>query len=348
MIRLGEGITRRLAQRRPTMGERDESVHVSVLKAEILETLANEYGDDVDGWVVDLTLGAGGHSASMLERFANMNVLGVDQDPAILSIARERLAPFGARVDLQHGRFSTVARLLRKRRIGRPLAMLMDLGVSSLQLDHAERGFSFQLDGPLDMRMDPTRERTAADIVNDWDEVDLADLFFYEGDERRSREVARAIVAARRRAPFFRTGAFAELVAQVVGGRGRIHPATRVFQALRRAVNEEGEELMAALEAADNCLADGGMLLAMSFHSGEDGVVKRYLKEGARAERWRLIGKKPITPSRNEERGNPRSRSAKLRVAVRVRPQDDIPGDGVASTNTPPKHPEAGDEGGRS
>ena len=164
--------------------------------------------------------------------------------------------------------------------------MLFDLGVSSLQLDRKERGFSFQSDGPLDMRMDPSRDRTAADIVNGWDEGDLADLFYYEGGETRARARSRGPLAeGRRRAPYLRTGALAEAIASALGPVARaskIHPATRVFQALRRAVNEEGEELIAGLAAAERLLAPGGTLVVVGFHSGEDREVKRFFAEGSR------------------------------------------------------------------
>jgi 16S rRNA (cytosine1402-N4)-methyltransferase len=218
---------------------------------------------------------------------------------------------------------SELAHLMRDAGIGRPRAMLFDLGVSSLQLDRAERGFSFAADGPLDMRMDPERERTAADIVNAWDEADLADLFFYEGGETRSRAVARAIVESRRRAPFLRTAALADQIAGALGSRspraGKVHPATRCFQALRRAVNEEGDELLAGLDAAEEWLEDGGRLVVISFHSGEDRSVKHFLGAGARRGRWKPVTKKPLAPSREEGARNRRARSARLRAGERLR-----------------------------
>ena len=183
--------------------------------------------------------------------------------------------------------------------MGRVSGMLLDLGASSLQLDTPERGFSFSADAPLDMRMDPDRPRTAADIVNRWDEDDLADLFFHEGGETRSRRVAAAIVEARRRAPLLRTLALADLIERTLG-RAKLHPATRVFQALRRAVNEEGEELGAGLAVARDWLVDGGRLAVISFHSGEDAVVKRFLSEGAAEGEWRLAGRKPLRPGQAE------------------------------------------------
>ena len=206
-----------------------DSVHIPVLADEVAALLGGSGGNQrPDGWIVDATLGAGGHSATLLERFPGVRVLGTDQDPEILDVARERLEPFQDRVLLEQARFSDLSRLLRKLRLGRPIGFLMDLGASSLQLDRAERGFSFQFDGPLDMRMDPRRERTAAEIVNTWDESDLADLFFHEGGEGRARRIAAEIVRFRRRVPFRRTGALADLVSHVYGrSGGRVHPATK-------------------------------------------------------------------------------------------------------------------------
>lgn len=294
--------------------------HVPVLPAETLAALLD--GRDpatLEGWFVDGTLGAGGHAELLLEACPRVHLLAVDQDPTALALARERLARFGDRVRLRRGRHSELCRVVRKERVGRLQGVLLDLGVSSMQLDRPERGFSFAEDGPLDMRMDPERERTAADIVNRWDEGDLADLLYYEGDETRSRRIARAIVEARRRVPFLRTAPLAELIARTVGGGGKVHPATKTFQALRRAVNEEGEELLAALQAAEHWLDAGGTLAVISFHSGEDRVVKRYFKEGVREGRWELQGKKPVAPSEVEVRRNRRARSARLRGARRLR-----------------------------
>jgi 16S rRNA (cytosine1402-N4)-methyltransferase len=249
-------------------------------------------------------------------------LLGVDQDPEAIAIARERLTSFGRRVRIRQGRMSGLSRLIRKEQIEPPIGVLFDIGVSSMQLDVGERGFSFQVDGPLDMRMDPTRDRTAADIVNQWDEGDLADLFFHEGGEHRARRVARAIVEGRRRAPFLRTLALADVVARAVGeeaSSGRIHPATKTFQALRRAVNEEGEELLGGLAAAMHWLADGGRLVVITFHSGEDGEVKRFLADAAKQGEAKLVTKRPLVADRDERHANPRARSAHLRAAERTR-----------------------------
>ncbi|WP_419190359.1 16S rRNA (cytosine(1402)-N(4))-methyltransferase RsmH [Saltatorellus ferox] len=313
----------------------DGPVHVPVLAEEVARLLGGGRSEEsLDGLLVDCTLGAGGHSNLLLGRFPCLRLLGIDQDPEILSIARGRLEPFHDRVRIEHARMSEVTDILQSLD-ETPIAFLMDVGASSLQLDRPERGFSFTWDGPLDMRMDPRRERTAADIVNHWDESDLADLFFHEGGERGARKVARAIVQARRRTPFKRTRALSETVAISLGKPVRspradapqhrpggkkpsIHPATRVFQALRRAVNEEAEELEAGLLAAEETLSADGRLLAISFHSGEDGVVKRFLADGAQAGKWAIETRRPVEATHEEVRSNPRSRSAKLRVARRL------------------------------
>ncbi|MCP3916305.1 MAG: 16S rRNA (cytosine(1402)-N(4))-methyltransferase RsmH [bacterium] len=326
----------------------DENVHIPVMADEVVALLGGSRDPKtLDGWIVDATLGAGGHSALLLERFPRVRVLGTDQDPSILVRARERLEPFQARVQLERCRHSELADRITETLGAPPVGFLADLGASSLQLDLAERGFSFQQDGPLDMRMDPDRKRTAAEIVNRWDEEDLADLFYHEGGEGRSRRIAAEIVRARRRAPFRRTGALADLVERTVGGgRGRIHPATRVFQALRRAVNEEGEELHAALQAAQDTLAEGGILAVIAFHSGEDGEVKRFLKEGAREGHWEVLTKKPLRPTRGEERSNPRARSARLRGARRLRGAD--PNSPVRTFAGGHRHEKGDEKGGAS
>lgn len=310
--------------------ERDQSatrVHVPVLVSEVVSAIRGERAEqELEGWIVDGTVGAGGHARALLEAFPHARLFGVDQDPEMLAHARAELALYGTRVELQHGRISQLFRLVSAARIEPVVGILFDLGVSSLHFDRAQRGFSFSADGPLDMRMDPTRARTAADIVNHWDEGDLADLFYFEGGERTSRRIARAIVTARRRAPFTRTVPLAELVAAVYQGRaGKIHPATRVFQALRRAVNEEGEELVRGLHIAERLLCDQGRLVVLTFHSGEDGVVKRFLSERAREGLWQLEDKKPLGPGARERRSNPRARSALLRSGVRVRPNAGAP-----------------------
>lgn len=306
------------------MASRSDQPHVPVLLAEILELFVLLQKEHATGWVCDATVGAGGHTRAILEAHDGFRVLGLDQDPSALEIATETLSAFGERSKLRNARMSELSESIRKGLDQRPIGILMDLGVSSMQLDRPERGFSFDIDGPLDMRMDPTRDRTAADIVNTWDESDLADLFFYEGDETRARRIAKGIVQARRRAPFKRTAALAELIAQAKGGGGgKTHPATLSFQALRRAVNEEGEELNAGLAAAEDALEDRGLLAVISFHSGEDRLVKHYFAQGVREGRWELALKKPLSATREETQRNRRSRSARLRAAWRTRAQSD-------------------------
>ena len=296
-------------------------VHVPVLRAEVLAgLLAGRDPKTLEGWIVDGTTGAGGHARVLLEACPKIQLLCTDQDPKALEIATLELKPFQERVRLRRARMSELCRVIRKERIGRLSGVLLDVGVCSLHLDHPERGFSFLEDGPLDMRMDPDRERSAADIVNNWDESDLADLFYYEGDERRARTIARRLVELRRRTPFLRTGALAEEIARAVGGAGgKTHPATKSFQALRRAVNEEGDELIAGLQAAEHWLDEGGALAVISFHSGEDRVVKRFFQEGQRADRRELESKNPKQAESNEVRDNRRARSARLRVGLRRR-----------------------------
>lgn len=300
--------------------ENAKPLHVPVLGDEVSAVFRGLSAALTSGWIVDGTVGLGGHTARLLEALPDIRILAIDQDPAAAELARERLSPFGRRVRVRQGRISDLSRLIRKEQVEPVVGMLFDVGVSSMQLGSAERGFSFQFDGPLDMRMDPARDRTAADIVNHWDESDLADLFFYEGGETRARAIAHAIVEGRRRAPYLRTLALADTIARAMGRAGagsKTHPATRTFQALRRAVNEEGEELLAALAAAEHWLSPGGRLAVISFHSGEDREVKRYLAQGAREGRWSLLSKKPIEAGTAERRANPRARSARLRAAER-------------------------------
>ena len=306
-------------------GEDAGASHVPVLGAEVVRLFRALVAEPArsgarDLWIVDATVGLGGHAEGILDGIPRANVLGFDQDPEALELAQRKLARFGSRVRVRRGRLSQLEPLVRQEIPVAPQGILFDLGVSSLQLDRPERGFSFQADGPLDMRMDPSRDRTAADIVNSWDESDLADLLYYEGGETRARPIARAIAAARRRAPFLRTGALAETITAAAGPSARsakIHPATRVFQALRRAVNEEGEELIAGLAAAERLVGAGGRLVVLSFHSGEDREVKRFFAQGSREERWSVLTKKPIEAGDVERRENPRARSAKLRAAER-------------------------------
>ena len=259
--------------------------------------------------VVDMTVGGGGHAAALLEAGVSA-VLGVDRDPEALALTRERLAPFGDRVRLLHARFSEVD----EDAIGADAGgVLFDLGVSSMQLDRPERGFSFRHDGPLDMRMDPTEGPSAADLVNGLPERQLADLIFRLGEEPRSRRIAASIV---RRRPVRTTDELAGIVVSAVGKRpGGPHPARKTFQALRLAVNRELEELTAALPHAAGLLGPGGRVVVLSYHSLEDGTVKRAFRDD---DRLTVLTKKPLVPDAEERERNPRARSAKLRAAERI------------------------------
>ena len=307
------------AAQRGEMRSGGGGVHEAVLSREVLSIFAGVFEEE-GCWLVDGTVGAGGPSRALLEAYPKLQVLAVDHDPDSLAEAASVLEPFGDRVRLRRARMSQIGGLIRREGIERVAGFFFDIGVCSLHLDRPERGFSFRDDGPLDMRMDPSRERTAADVVNGWDERDLADLFFHEGGERRSRQAANAIVEARRRVPFQRTAALADIIARAVGGGGRIHPATRCFQALRRVVNQEGEELVQGMQAAEHHLADEGRLAVITFHSGEDSEVRRYLSGRARAGHWQLQDGKPVRARADEIARNRRARSAVMRWATRINP----------------------------
>ena len=291
-----------------------------MLTAEVLHYLQPGRG----GLFVDCTVGLGGHARALLEAGAT-RVIGLDRDPDALAVARERLAPWSDRVELVHADYRALDEVLDGRGIPFVDGALADLGVSSLQLDAPGRGFSFQRDEPLDMRMDRSRGGTAADLVAQSSETELADAIFRYGEDRYSRRIARAIVHARREAPIDTTGRLASIVRRGIPRRGymRIDPATRTFQALRIWVNRELEGLDRFLEAAARRLRAGARLVVITFHSLEDRVVKHTLRAlergGARGlTLLKVLTKKPVTPGDAEVRSNPRARSAKLRAAERV------------------------------
>ncbi len=264
---------------------------------------------------MDGTVGLGGHAAALLRASApDGRLLGLDRDTETLERARRALEIFGARARLEAGDYRQIPERLGHERAQ---GVLLDLGVSSAQLDDAERGFSFQADGPLDMRMDRRQGETAAEVVNHLPEKELADLIYAYGEERRSRRIARAIVRARERAPLRTTTELAEVVRRASpvrrGARRGLHPATRTFQALRIHVNRELEGLGEALERIAGCLAPEGRLAVIAFHSLEDRAVKTTFRELSRRG-CRLVTKKPVRPSETETRENPRARSARLRV----------------------------------
>ncbi len=270
------------------------------------------------GWVIDGTVGMGGHAEAILTSSGNdVRLLGLDVDPEALARAGARLAPFGERVTLVRADFRDLARVAGEHGIDDARAVLLDLGMSSYQVDESGRGFTFQREEPLDMRLDPARGRTAADLVNEADEAELARILFEHGGERFARRIARAIV---RRRPLRTTG---DLVAAVRAGvpraawPKRTHVATRTFQALRMAVNDEPGALRQALRAIPGLLAVGGRLGVIAFHSGEDRIVKQAFRALAAAE-FAQLEPSPLTPGDDEVRANPRARSARLRVLERT------------------------------
>ena len=299
--------------------------HVPGLLKEAIDFLAVRRG----GTYIDATVGLGGHSYEIAKRLgAPGHLIGLDKDPAALEIARKRLvvsrssSAVGEQHDwptvtLLHRSFAEVAKGQRPATID---GLLADIGVSSLQLDNAARGFSFQAEGPLDMRMDPHSERTAEQVVNHLDERQLADVIYEFGEERRSRRIARAICRSR---PIRSTAHLADVISAAARpmnqAERRIHPATRTFQALRIFVNRELDDLKALLAAAPQILKPGGRIIVISFHSLEDRIVKDAFREGAMKDMYyRILTKKPVTASDEESDRNPRARSAKLRAAERV------------------------------
>ena len=291
-------------------------VHEPVMVAETIALLAPSRG----GLFVDCTVGLGGHTRALLEAGAS-KVLGLDRDPEALRVARTRLEAFGDRVELVHADYRQVGQVLDDRGVAGVDGALADLGVSSMQLDADGRGFSFRRDEPLDMRMDQSQGPTAAELLAEVGEEELANLIFQHGEERFSRRIARAIVEARREGAITTTGQLAQLVRRAVPRRGyqRIDPATRTFQALRIWVNRELEQLDAFLAEACSRLLAGARLAVISFHSLEDRVVKhafRALAQGAMA--LQILTKRPIVPGDTELDRNPRARSAKLRAIERL------------------------------
>jgi 16S rRNA (cytosine1402-N4)-methyltransferase len=297
--------------------------HTPVLLGEVVLWLRPQS----QGLYVDATLGEGGHAEVLLRITApHGRLIGIDRDAEVLQIARQRLAAFGSRVDIVCGHAADLRHILDTLQIGQVDGVLLDLGVSSYQLESAMRGFSFAREGPLDMRMDRTAEATAATLVNTLGEWELSNVISRYGEEHWARRIARAIVRARRRAPLQTTRELAQIITQAIPPSARpprIHPATRTFQALRIAVNQELTRLEESLTVAIACLRQGGRLCVIAYHSLEDRIVKRTFQAYAQspqtdAPRVRLLTRKPITCTLAERQTNPRARSAKLRVLERV------------------------------
>jgi 16S rRNA (cytosine1402-N4)-methyltransferase len=295
------------------------AAHRSVLLAETIEFLNPQPGQ----CCVDCTLGAGGHSAALIERLRpGGTLIGLDVDPDAIALAKPHLEPLaqaaGVRLQIARANFSEVAAVLKEFAAPAPHGILADLGVSSMHFDRPERGFSFRFDQPLDMRMDPVLPRTAADILRETGEEELADILYHLGQEHRSRAIARAIVNQRKTEPIATTGQLEALVRRALRVRGhrRVHPATKTFMALRMAVNRELESLAQLLADAPEQLAPGGALAIITFHSLEDRTVKHGYKALAATGRFQ-IPVRFVRPGREELRENPRSRSAKLRVVRR-------------------------------
>ncbi len=309
--------------------------HIPVLLSEVLAHLRAE--PLPTGYFVDATVGAGGHAAAVLSAAPQAHLLGLDRDPRALELAAERLSPFGERVTLRHASYTQLGEIVPAwlgvlgADVGGVDGILLDLGLSSMQLDDPARGFAFRHEGPLDMRFDPAAPLTADEIVNTWDAEAIADVLFRYGEERHSRRIARAIVAAR---PIRTTRQLAEVVeGDVCGPRQKTPPATRTFQALRLAVNDKLGAFERTLPVAIGLLRPGGRLAVISFHSLEDRIVKRVFRQEAtdclcppkqpvctcgHVARVRLVTRKPVRAAEEEVRANPRSRSARLRVVERL------------------------------
>src|SRR6476619_511553 len=305
----------------------DFTYHRPVLATETIELLAPRPGS----LILDGTCGGGSHTEAIL--LTGADVLALDQDTDALAFAAARLTNFGDRVTLRRANFREAGRVLDELGIAQIAGALLDLGVSSRQLENADRGFSLLRNGPLDMRMDPRRELTAAEVVNSYAEEELVRIFREFGEEPAARRIASQIVKLRKEAPFRETIALAKAIEKIVGRHGRRHPATQIFQALRMEVNDELRALGEGLLALTNRLESNGRIAVITFHSLEDRIVKNFFRDRSREwldrPEWpeprphpdfslRIVTDQPVEPGENEQRNNPRSRSAKLRVAEKI------------------------------
>ena len=307
----------RVTNPQPRVPDRESRVplHVPVLVRETLDFLNVR----PEGNYIDATLGAGGHAREILKRLESGRLLGLDRDPKAVQVAGQKLASYGGKLIMQQGNFAQIDTLHAASGLPPVDGVVADLGLSSMQLDDASRGFSFNLPGPLDMRMDPQTETTAADLVNNLPEHDLADIFFELGEERHSRRIARAIVKAR---PYRLTTELAQVVTRAIPSRAglhQIHPATRAFMALRLAVNAELENLEEFLGRVLRVLRPGGRVVILSFHSLEDRRVKQAFRRWQQEGQASVLTRKVVRPGVEEIGNNPRARSAKLRAAEKSR-----------------------------
>jgi 16S rRNA (cytosine1402-N4)-methyltransferase len=317
------------------MSKKISELHEPVLLERAIELLAPAFQGDSPVFV-DCTLGLGGHSEAFLDRFPNLTLVGIDRDPSALALAGERLARFGDRVHLVHAVYEEIEEVLEDLKLQEVQGILLDLGVSSMQLDERERGFAYSYEAPLDMRMDSTSGQTAADVVNGYSEAELARIFKEFGEERYAKGVAREIVSARKNSPFTTSSELAALISKVIPfipGKSSGHPAKRVFQALRIEVNGELEVLERTMPAAINALAVGGRVVVMSYHSLEDRITKHALVAAANSSApielpielpehapvLRLLVKGAEAASAEEIARNPRAASVRLRAAEKIR-----------------------------
>ena len=317
------------------MSKQISELHDPVLLERAIELLAPAFAIDAPVFV-DCTLGLGGHSEAFLERFPNLTLVGIDRDPTALKLAGERLARFGDRVNLVHAVYDEIEEVLEELDIESAQGILLDLGVSSMQLDERDRGFAYSYEAPLDMRMDSTVGKTAADVVNNYSEADLARIFKEYGEERYAKGVAREIVSVRKSTPFTTSTQLAGLIAKVIPfipGKSSGHPAKRVFQALRIEVNGELEVLTRTMPAAISALAVGGRIVVMSYHSLEDRIAKQALVAAANSSApielpielpehapvLRLLVKGAEAATAEEIARNPRAASVRLRAAEKIR-----------------------------
>ncbi|NPA95087.1 MAG: 16S rRNA (cytosine(1402)-N(4))-methyltransferase RsmH [Thermodesulfobacteria bacterium] len=301
-----------ISSKNTALGSKLEQIHKPVLVKEVLEGLAPKAG----GIYLDATLGLGGHTKALLEEHPEIErVIALDWDEEALELAKERLAPFEDKISFYHSNFKNMELVLSEEGVDAVDGIIMDLGLSSFQLDESGRGFSFMRDEPLDMRMDRATTVMASDMVNKLPEERLAELIQLYGEESWAKKIAAAIVARRKERPIFSTLELATIVKEAIPRRfhpRKIHPATKTFQAIRIAINREFENLTQALGVATKILRPGGRLCVISFHSLEDRIVKRFFKS---SDQLRILTKKPLRPTEAEVVNNPRSRSAKLRVA---------------------------------